>query len=333
MQKQQYIALRQQFAKAGWLKGHNGVAAFMFALESLILLGGFYGLSKLEHWSWPFLLCQLFLATSVFRFFVLLHDCGHYSLFAGRQLNTTFGSLAGIFALTPFIAWRDIHFEHHRWVGVIDKDPTAAGLIDFENRQQYSPSFVALLRAIWWLRLPVPSILFTVNTIWAYPLRLWHEGKKRKARVALLSLVTTILPHVALIAWIGGSLYLTYVVPVLLLSYVWYELVNLTHHAGLYKLNSQSHPHSVPVYEQAPFCRSAQMPTWLSFVLCYHFNLHTEHHVFPSVPFHHLPKVQAHLKQLSDQPYNGVSFPGFNQRLRQADPVDVLLNRLPDHLS
>nr|MBA2748547.1 fatty acid desaturase [Tatlockia sp.] len=33
------------------------------------------------------------------------------------------------------------------------------------------------------------------------------------------------------------------------------------------------------------------LPTWLSFITCYHFGYHYEHHEHPDVPWWGLPKV------------------------------------------
>ncbi|MCP5162821.1 MAG: fatty acid desaturase [Hahellaceae bacterium] len=333
MIKTDYVALRKQLASAGMLKSSNAVGIGAFLVETLLLVGGFALLTHLEPWSFAFVGVQILLGTSVFRVFVLMHDCGHYSLFGRRSLNGWFGSLASIVTLTPFVAWRDIHFEHHRWVGVIDKDPTSAGLIDFERSQQHSRWMVALLRFIWLFRIPLPSILFTVQVMWGYPIRLLKEGRARRSVAALFSMLIALGPHVALVGYAGAAFYLNYVLPTLFFSFLWYELINLTHHAGLYTLHSESHPESVPLHEQATFCRSAQMPAWGSLLLCYHFNLHTEHHLYPTVPFHHLPRVRSMLKAYPLPEYNGVSFPHFNQALRQADPVAVLLNNMPAHLN
>lgn len=39
--------------------------------------------------------------------------------------------------------------------------------------------------------------------------------------------------------------------------------------------------------------RSNDMPPWLSFLTCYHFGYHLEHHRFPHVPWWMLPRVRA----------------------------------------
>lgn len=332
MTPQQYKDLRKQLAQASLFQAHDGLGLLVVTLESLFFAGGMWLLTHLQPWSWPFIGVQIVLGTSVFRFFVLMHDCGHYSLFQTRGLNNLVGLWASVFCLTPLLAWRQIHFEHHRWVGIRDKDPTAAGLITFEQKQQHSRPTVALLRAIWWLRLPVPAITFTVQVLWLYPLRLVQQGQWRQALAVSLSGLIAVTPHACAVWFWGWSTYATYFGPILLASFVWYEMINLTHHAGLYALDSAQHTAPLPLYEQHRVSRSCVMPSWLSTLLCYHFNLHAEHHLFPVIPWHHLPAVRRALTQLDIPDFIDVPFPGFNNALRREDPVGVLLNRLSPQL-
>lgn len=332
MTPQQYKDLRKQLAQAGLLQAHDGWGLATVALESLFFLGGIWLLTQIQPWSWPYVVVQILLGSSIFRFFVLMHDCGHYSLFQTRGLNNVIGWLCSVACLTPLLAWRQIHFEHHRWVGIKDRDPTAAGLITFEQRQQHSPPTVALLRLIWILRLPVPAITFTVNVLWLYPLRLWKQGQARQAAIVAASGLAAALPHALAIWHCGLAAYASIYLPILLASFVWYETINLTHHAGLYKLEAAHHPDPLPLYEQQSVSRSCYMPTWLSAVLCYHFNLHAEHHLFPAIPWHHLPAVRQALSQIGVSNYIDVPFPDFNNALRKEDPVGVLLNRLSPQL-
>ncbi|MGE5453419.1 MAG: fatty acid desaturase family protein [Acidobacteriota bacterium] len=328
MTLQQYKQLRRQLAKAGLFQAHDGFGLLVVALESLFFLGGVCLLTQLVPGSWPFIGVQIVLGSSIFRFFVLMHDCGHYSLFQTRSLNNAVGTLTSMFCMTPLLAWRRIHFEHHRWVGIRDKDPTAAGLVTFEQRQQHSKPTVALLRLIWVLRLPVPAITFTLNVLWLYPWRLLRQGQWRQAGWVGASGVLALAPHAAAIAMWGWAAYALYFLPILLASFFWYEMINLTHHAGLYRLDSTQHTGPLPLHEQHTVSRSCYMPSWLSMLLCYHFNLHAEHHLFPVVPWHHLPAVRRALAQMAVPDYLDVPFPGFQNALRREDPVQVLLNRL-----
>ena len=52
---------------------------------------------------------QAVLAASLVEWFVILHECGHHTLFRGRALNAIVGHIAGFFALIPFGMWVQVH--------------------------------------------------------------------------------------------------------------------------------------------------------------------------------------------------------------------------------
>lgn len=323
----QYKALRKQLAQEGLFQAHDGFGLFIIAIESAFFLGGMWLLTQFTPWTWPFLLTQAILGSSIFRFFVLMHDCGHFSLFRTRRHNDWAGLWTSMFCVTPLLAWRQIHFEHHKWVGIKDRDPTAAGLITFEERQQHSKPFVALLRFIWLFRIPLPAIIFTVNVLWGYAGKLLAQKQYAESARVMGSALIALAPHGLAIAVWGWSAYAAYFLPVLFASFIWYESINLTHHVGLYKLEAATHPDPLPLHEQHTVSRSSNMPTWLSALFCYHFNLHAEHHLFPIIPWHHLPAVRQALAKMNVPDYMDVPFPGFTNALRKEDPVAMLLNK------
>jgi beta-carotene/zeaxanthin 4-ketolase len=60
---------------------------------------------------------------------------------------------------------------------------------------------------------------------------------------------------------------------------------------------------------------SLDVPNWLSFLLCYHFSYHWEHHEYPQLPWYYLPRVRQHMaRRQSDHEYlenePGIRYPG-----------------------
>lgn len=55
------------------------------------------------------------------RMFIVLHDCGHHSLFKSRALNDLFGHVCSFFYYTPFFMWRELHNKHHSHQGNLAK--------------------------------------------------------------------------------------------------------------------------------------------------------------------------------------------------------------------
>src|SRR5205814_6395877 len=67
----------------------------------------------LRFW-WPLVFVAAIPAAGLLvRTFVLMHDCGHGSLFASRRANSIVGFITGALTLTPFAQWRRDHALHH----------------------------------------------------------------------------------------------------------------------------------------------------------------------------------------------------------------------------
>lgn len=75
-----------------------------------------------EPTSW-WVLLGLYLTAILFhaRLFILMHDCGHNRLTASNHLNTWIGHFCAFTYLMPFLYWRDLHNQHHRYQGNLDQ--------------------------------------------------------------------------------------------------------------------------------------------------------------------------------------------------------------------
>lgn len=55
------------------------------------------------------------------RLFIIQHDCGHGSYFAGRRANEWVGACLGLITLFPFGYWKKTHAVHHGTSGNLDR--------------------------------------------------------------------------------------------------------------------------------------------------------------------------------------------------------------------
>src|SRR5687767_12231778 len=94
----------------------------------LALTGAGVALSMLDGWV-PWAAGQLLLAVMLVQWFVILHECGHETLFRTRRYHLAAGRLAAFFSLIPYHAWTRVHGRHHKWTGWQDLDPTTASLV------------------------------------------------------------------------------------------------------------------------------------------------------------------------------------------------------------
>lgn len=284
------------------------------------------GLSQVPPWSLAFFVLELLGGISLFRWFVILHECGHKTLFRSRRVNSVVGHLASVFCLIPYYPWRNIHLLHHRWVGVIDKDPTQRDLLKL---REAPPAQNALFRILWKLWLPLPFIKFLFEVFWGYASNRYRAGDQEKARQGLISMLVCIGAHLAAITTLGLGPWATFFGPMLFVFYFMIENMNLPQHSGLFPFLSDAHPQPVPLAEQDAITRSTHMPDWLSVALALNFNRHVEHHLFPAAPWYSLNRIRKRLSSLEYVlPYE-VSFLGFMRRLRRQDPLTIYRDSLP----
>lgn len=326
MNAESFTRIRRSLKEQGAFRIRTmfGVLTVVFELSVFSVLVA--GLAGTEPFTMPYWGLQIVLATSLYRLFVILHECGHGTLFQKRVSNTLVGSFVSPLCLLPYVPWRNIHFLHHKWVGVIDKDPTQAELLKLERLSGIER---LLFRVFWKLMIPVPFMKFVIDCFWKYPLNEWRAGRSRHLLTGALSILVAGVPHGVLLSVIGPRLYLTRFGPAIVLYYVIFELVNLVQHSGLFPYLSDSHPNAIPLREQDSITRSSRVPRWLGFVLFYNFNLHSEHHLFPMLPWYALPQATQPLREAADADYIDVGLLRFAWQLRTSDPIELYLESLP----
>ena len=86
------------------------------------------------------------------------------------------------------------------------------------------------------------------------------------------------------------NLFLFWVFPIVLSSMqLFYFGTYLPHRAGSAAIPPSPHQNSHHAV-------SANRPVWWSFLTCYHFGYHWEHHEYPALPWYRLPSVRQHRK-------------------------------------
>ncbi|MCS6808913.1 MAG: fatty acid desaturase [Bacteroidota bacterium] len=126
---------------------------------------------------------------------------------------------------------------------------------------------------------------------WYLRFLLTYIGWKQVAGMAIIFNILLHVFHVPL-----GSILGFWVLPSLL------STVQLFYF-GTYVPHKDPEPHEPNVeYSNRHRSRTSMLPTWLSFLTCYHFGYHYEHHEFPSVPWWQLPrKHREYLRNLPQE--------------------------------
>ncbi len=255
--------------------------ALYFALALALTAAGVLLAAFGNAWAWA--AGQLLLALGFSVWFVLLHECGHRTLFRSRPLNQAAGMVSAFMALIPPTAWRHVHAFHHVWTGWQDRDLTTMALV---------PRPVAryerwIINGAWRSGLPLFSLLYRVQNFWNTPRLARHFTPAVMRRIRLEN-AAYLLAYCALLAWVGPGNALRLVGCGLLLSLAFQDLLLVsqhthmpTHRAGDERVAPFSH------MEQQANTRSLRFPRWLSWLLL-HIDAHELHHMHVRVPGYHL---------------------------------------------
>jgi fatty acid desaturase len=227
-------------------------------------------------------LCGVVLAT----FFPPLHEAGHGTAFRNGRLNEAVAWLGAVLMLQAPSFFREFHWEHHRQTQNPERDPEIApapALVDDWPRNPLAYLAVASGQL-----LMLGKLGFTLAAALVPTARIWQRlfpfvRPEVRARIAWESrLVALLLASVLLLGlrFVPGfaSLLLAWPIAHLVLG-----LYLMPEHTGL--------PHDGTQLERTRSIRSNALVRWFMWNMPYH----AEHHAYPGVPFHAVPRLHCSL--------------------------------------
>lgn len=286
-------------------KPNLGKALFSIAsgLAFMVLwaLASFWALAESAWYAWP---ATWWIGGIVFTsWFVLAHDCGHFSLLKSRRVMSMLGHIFSAPGLYPFWAWKYAHDAHHKdtnrlrgggndiyhdnaWI------PLTPALWKRVNKNQ--PKIAAIYKISRWV--PLVGSCFHLSLYHFNP-RMFHEGEHRNnVKKSIVFLVTVFLVGAAFMSAgthaVTGSWGLAvfapfhlWVIPALLLHF-WMATYTFLHHTTK-DSKFYDGTHWTPYKGQFKSTINVYMPRWISFL---HFNIdiHVPHHVLQTIPSYYL---------------------------------------------
>ncbi len=327
MQRDTYLELKKSLDEKNALEPVNLYGVLTVLAEMSFFVAGLVLLLRVQPFGLAYWGLQLLMGMSIFRGSALIHECVHGSLFTRTAFNNVAGTLFSPACLLPYLSYLDVHLMHHKWVGVVDKDPTQRGLLTLKT---ISPFKSKVFGFVWRFWIPLPFMGYMFNTYWRHPVKTYLSGGDRGVNwKGLASTLFTLLPHVIAIATLGFGRYAVLYGPMFLLYYVQLENMYVPQHQKMFKHLSNNHGQPIPPYEQDAITRSTRLSDFWGLVHGYFHNLHTEHHLFPKAPWYRLPLVKRELGQLSDKTYNEVDFIEYMSEARSHNPTQMYVKALP----
>ncbi len=248
-------------------------------LGSMVIFGGlgiyFWG----SWWALPFFLAYgvLYGSASDSRW----HECGHGTAFKTMRMNNAVYQIASFMIMRNPVTWRWSHTRHHTDTVIVGRDPEIA-VMRPPDLLRLVLNFFGLLDG--WYAM-VDMTRNALGVISAKEKTFIPESEQPKAiRVARI--------WVAIYgATIAAAVVMHSILPLMLIGLprlygAWHHVMTgLLQHGGLadnvidHRLNSRT------VYMNP-----------ISRFIYWNMNYHVEHHMFPMVPYHALPKLHAMIK-------------------------------------
>jgi fatty acid desaturase len=290
--------------------------------DTAIWLGAMGLFGGLGVWFWgswvavPFFLCYgvLYGSATDSRW----HECGHGTAFKTRWMNDAVYHIASFMIMREPTVWRWSHARHHTDTLIVGRDPEIVAM---------RPPRLARIIANFFGLVDVPvafhhMFLHAGGRLTEDETTFIPEMERRKVfRIARIWLV--IYAATAAACFAMGSILPAMLIGLPRLYGAWHHvLTGLTQHAGLaedtldHRLNSRT-VHMNP----------------LSRFVYWNMNYHVEHHMFPMVPYHALPRLHEEMKADCPPAYDGLwqayreIVPAVLRQLK--DPTHFVRRRLP----
>ena len=219
------------------------------------------------------------------------HECGHGTAFKTQWMNTAVHQLASFMMLREPTIWYCSHRRHHRDTIIVGLDPE---IIAFRP-----PDLVGMALNLFALKGGPAALRQVLRHAWgslSAAERAFVPDSARAEVVRIARIWVLILCGVAVTCWLTRSILPAMLVGLPTFYGGWLTpLFGWTQHAGL----------AEDVLDHRLNCRTIYMNPLARF-LYWNMNYHLEHHMFPMVPYHALPKLHELVKPHCPAPYPGL---------------------------
>lgn len=207
--------------------------------------------------------------------FTLQHETTHKTPFPNQRFNETVGHATGLILFQPFLWFRYFHLAHHRFTNDPERDPELeSGKPDTPMQYLLHVSGLGVWRAN--ITQVFNNALGRTKTDYLPKSTLPRIQKEARWMLLTYALASLSLPFTPILLWV-------WIIP-MLLGQPFLRLYLLAEHGRC-----------APVANMFENTRTTFTNRIVRF-LAWNMPYHTEHHVYPSVPFHNLPALHNLIK-------------------------------------
>jgi fatty acid desaturase len=261
------LSVRSNLRGAAQSLSHYGLIVLMGAL--IWIVSSRYGVL----WALPLVVAQGYLVAFLF---MAVHETAHKTAFKSRGLNLLVGNLSAFIIGLPYEYYCLFHWDHHRYTQDPEKDPELIVGVKPRSDTQLAIAYSGLLQVAGRLRLMLGhAVTGKVVVPWIPENKRTVIVTEARAYLAIYALL------LALSLWFSSALLLwVWVVP-LVIGQFFLRPYLYAEHTGCERTRS--------AFENTRTTYTGALVKWIAWNMPYH----VEHHAYPSIPFHALPKLNG----------------------------------------
>ena len=259
------LSVRSNLRGAAQSLGHYGMIVLVGAL--IWLVSSRHGLL----WALPLVVLQGYLVAFLF---MAVHETAHKTAFKSRGFNLVVGNLSAFIIGLPYEYYCLFHWDHHRYTQDPDKDPELIVGVKPKSDTQLAIAYSGLLQVAGRLRLMLGhAVIGKVVVPWIPENKRIIIVVEARAYLAIYALLF------ALSLWFSSALLLwVWIVP-LVIGQFFLRPYLYAEHTGCERARS--------AFQNTRTIYTGAIVKWIAWNMPYH----VEHHAYPSIPFHALPKL------------------------------------------
>jgi fatty acid desaturase len=232
-------------------------------------------------WWWSYAIVVPLLGAASYKVTVLMHECGHRTMFRSRRANRVVGLVCGALLGVNFDTVAKAHWDHHRLCGT-DED---TGDNDYLTLQFAAPS--TLVRH---LLMPLTGVTFARMLLGGLAPTREKNGGEAGGSFSHAGVLASIVAVQLALAWLATGFGRWW-----LLALV-YPLSAMT--LGLFFSRVRAFCEHVSAFREPGACSvRTHVPNWFDrcFFYTLNMNYHVEHHLYPQIPACRLPVIHREL--------------------------------------
>lgn len=242
------------------------------------LIGGSGLLVWLAMPNWLYVVpAMVLLGFTIVTMFAPMHECVHRTAFASAAPNEIFGWIAGLLSFYNFTYYRYYHTWHHRYTQDLERDPE---LMD-PKPKNLSEYLLEISAIPFWFYRPLTFTLLAMGRTQRYPFV--PANARKKIAISASCQLAIYAAGIASIA-MGNTAALYFFFLPAILAQPLLRAILIAEHTGCTNdenglTNTRTTLASLPVR-----------------LLMWNMPYHTEHHLYPSIPFHQLPSAHKEIR-------------------------------------